>query len=124
MSKMRAGIAMGLFAAAAIAAIAAADGKSAVEGVFGAEPAAVVSRVERGGDDVKRLEKLEAAVGAIEERLGRTLRKPTATRNFERRIEALEDAVERLKGDLKKLEALEREQKRQEDRIRKLENKR
>ena len=102
----------------------AADGKAAADALFGAPEQAVPADVAARAwtlDAEKRIEKLESAVGVMEERLGRTLRKPTATRNFERRIETLEKTIEKLERDLKKLDALEREQKNNEERLRKLE---
>lgn len=122
MKKFVVGTALVLFA---VIAGKAADGKAVAEELFGVpEPAAsadMAAARTRTMDAEKRLETLEEAVGVMEERLGRTLKKPTATRNFERRIETLEKTVEKLDRDLKKLETLEREQKKIEERLKKLE---
>ena len=52
-----------------------------------AEPAPTGSSVAAApveAASAKRLDNLEATVRGIEERLGRTIQKPTPTRNFER----------------------------------------
>ena len=122
MKKFVVGMALVMFA---VLAAKAADGKAAANELFGApEPAAsadVAGARHQTMNAEKRLETLEEAVDVMEERLGRTLKKPTATRNFERRIETLEKTVEKLDRDLKKLETLEREQKKIEERLKKLE---
>ena len=72
----------------------------------------------------RRLQAVEKAVKTFEDRLGRTIQPPTPTRNFERRMEDLERRLTAIERDLKKLDALQRDQKQLDNRVRKLETKR
>lgn len=72
----------------------------------------------------KRLEVAEKTLETVGARLGRTIQPPTATRNFERRMDELERSLTAVERDLKQLGALQREQKQLDNRIRKLESKR
>lgn len=105
----------------------AADGKAAADKLFGTSEVAASANTEATRSltvhPEKRLDKLEATVAVMEERLGRTLKKPTATRNFERRMQDAENRLDALERDVKKFDSLERDVKRLEDRLRKVENK-
>ena len=72
----------------------------------------------------RRLDAAEKTLETVEARLGRTIQPPTPTRNFERRMDDLERRLAVIERDLKKLDALQREQKQLDNRVRKLETKR
>lgn len=64
-----------------------------------------------GGPMEGRIKDLEKAIESIEARLGRTVQPPTLSNSFERRLQDLE----------KRMAALERDFKRMDERVRKLE---
>ena len=72
----------------------------------------------------RRLDAAEKALETVEARLGRTIQPPTPTRNFERRMDDIERHLTAIERDLKQIDALQREQKQLDNRIRKLESKR
>ena len=87
-------------------------------------PALDAKTREQIGAMGRRLDAAEKALETVEARLGRTIQPPTPTRNFERRMDDLERRLAAIERDLKKLDALQREQKQLDNRIRKLESKR
>ena len=72
----------------------------------------------------RRLDAAEKTLETVDARLGRTIQPPTPTRNFERRMDDIERRLTAIERDLKQIDALQREQKQLDNRIRKLESKR
>ena len=72
----------------------------------------------------RRLDAAEKTLETVDARLGRTIQPPTPTRNFERRMDDIERRLTAIERGLKQIDALQREQKQLDNRIRKLESKR
>ena len=95
--------------------------------VAGREPEAPALDAKTRGQIVameRRLDAAEKTLETVDARLGRTIQPPTPTRNFERRMDDLERRLAAIERDLKQIDALQREQKQLDNRIRKLESKR
>ena len=82
----------------------------ATDTIFGPRTAADRS----GGAMEERIKALEKALESVEARLGRTVQPPTLSNSFERRLQDLE----------KRLATLERDFKRMDERVRRLETRR
>ena len=95
--------------------------------VAGREPESPVADAkarERLAALEKRIAAAEKSLESVDARLGRTIQPPTPTRNFERRMDDIERRLTAIERDLKQIDALQREQKQLDNRIRKLESKR
>ena len=95
--------------------------------VAGREPEAPALDAKTRGQIVameRRLDAAEKTLETVDARLGRTIQPPTPTRNFERRMDDIERRLTAIERDLKQIDALQREQKQLDNRIRKLESKR
>ena len=86
------------------------DGGRATDSIFGPR----VPAERAGGALEERIKELEKAIESIEARLGRTVQPPTLSNSFERRLQDME----------KRLAALERDFKRMDERVRRLETRR
>jgi TolA-binding protein len=95
--------------------------------VAGREPEPAVADA-KARERLAALEKrIAAAVKSLETmdaRLGRTIQPPTPTRNFERRMDDIERRLTAIERDLKQIDALQREQKQLDNRVRRLETQR
>ena len=114
-----------IVAASGFAALAAPDAPPSY--VAGREPEAPVADAkarERLAALEKRIAAAEKSLESVDARLGRTIQPPTPTRNFERRMDDIERRLTAIERDLKQIDALQREQKQLDNRIRKLESKR
>ena len=88
------------------------------------EPEAVDAEARKKVADVeKRLKTAETSLEEVESRLGRSVQPPTLTRNFERRVQEVERRLDAIERSLKTLDTVERDVKRMEDRLRRVENK-
>ena len=95
--------------------------------VAGREPESPVADAkarERLAALEKRIAAAEKSLESVDARLGRTIQPPTPTRNFERRMDDIERRLTAIERDLKQIDALQREQKQIDYRVRRLETQR